>query len=111
MLHVFLAWLDLMGIPEEDRHYRLNIHESADVSEHERWWAHELGVPLASFGRATLKRHSPSTIRRNVGDHYHGCLVVSIRRSRRLYDTIDGGWRRIVDVARPRSTQSHDGPP
>jgi len=111
VLQVFLAWLDLVGVPEEDRQYRLNIHESADVRMHERWWADQLGIPLASFGRATLKRHTPATIRRNVGDHYHGCLVVSIRRSRQLYDKIDGGWRRIVDAARPRSTQSHDGPP
>jgi transposase len=101
VLRVFLSWLDLVGVAEEDRIYRLNIHESADVSSQESWWAQELGLSLASFARATLKRHNPATVRRNVGDDYHGCLVVSVRRSRGLYDQIDGAWRRIVeDTAR-----------
>jgi transcriptional regulator with XRE-family HTH domain len=98
-LRLFLAWLDLVGVPEEDRIYRLNIHESADVPTHERWWADALGLPLASFARATLKRHKPVTVRRNVGDSYHGCLVVSVRRSAALYDEIEGAWRRIVGDA------------
>lgn len=111
VLRVFLAWLDLMGVPEEERQYRLTIHESANVIANERWWADELQIPLASFARATLKRHNPVTIRLNVGEDYHGCLVVSVRRSRQLYDAIEGGWRRIVEAIQPACTQSHDGPP
>jgi hypothetical protein len=64
-----------------------------------------------SFARATLKRHNPKTVRRNVNEHYHGCLVVTVRQSGRLYDEVDGAWRRIVDGARSSCTQSDGGPP
>jgi transcriptional regulator with XRE-family HTH domain len=110
VLHVFLAWLDLIGVPESERTYRLNIHESADVEAQERWWADELGVPISSFCRATIKHHHPVTVRRNVGEDYHGCLVVSVARSRRIYDAIHGGWQRIVGEA-VRYTESDDSPP
>ena len=54
-LALFLAWLDLLEVPEEERSYRLNIHESAEVELHEDWWATTLGIPRASFARATLR--------------------------------------------------------
>jgi transcriptional regulator with XRE-family HTH domain len=96
VMKVFLSWLDLMGVPEDHRQYRLSIHESADVGAQEAWWAAALGIPPASFSCATLKRHRPTTVRLNVGDGYHGCLVVSVRRSRRLYDEIEGAWGAIA---------------
>ena len=111
VLRLFLSWLDLVGVAEADRTYRLNIHESADVDAHQQWWAKELGIPLASFARATLKRHNPKTVRRNLNEHYHGCLVVTVRRSGPLYDAIEGAWRRIVEHAQMSCTLSHDGPP
>lgn len=110
VLHTFLAWLDLVGVPEAARSYRLTIHESAHVTAQEAWWARELGIPLASFSRATLKRHNPATVRRNTGDSYHGCLVVTVQGSGALYDAIEGGWRRIVESAVSR-TDSGDSPP
>ena len=99
VLAVFLAWLDLMGVSEEDRHYRLSIHEDADVAVQEAWWAERLRIPLASFARATLKRHKPTTVRRNTGEDYHGCLVVSVLRSRKLYDVISGAWAALAAAA------------
>ena len=96
VIQLFLAWLDLVGISEADRQYRLTIHESADVRVHEQWWSDAMGIPLASFARATLKKHKPVTVRYNVGDSYHGCLVVTVRRSRELYDAIDGAWHALV---------------
>jgi transcriptional regulator with XRE-family HTH domain len=44
VLRVFLAWLDGLGVEEADRRYSLNIHETACVAEHERWWAEQLGL-------------------------------------------------------------------
>jgi hypothetical protein len=99
VLTVFLSWLDLMGIPEEDRHYRLSIHERSDVDVQENWWAERLRIPVASFARATLKRHKPTTLRRNTGEDYHGCLVISVLRSRKLYDLIAGAWAAVTAAA------------
>lgn len=98
VLALFLRWLDLLGVPEEDRTYRLNIHESAEVTTHERWWAERLGVPIANFARATIKRHKPTTVRRNTAEHYHGCLVIGVRRSSILYDCIEGWWSALIDA-------------
>ena len=93
---LFLSTLDLLDVLPEDRTYRLHIHESADPSVHERWWAERLDIPLAAFLRASLKRHNPVTVRRNVAEDYHGCLVVRVKRSSGLYDEIEGIWRVLV---------------
>ena len=100
VLRLFLDWLDLVGVPEADRVYRLNIHETADVARNERWWAQQLEVPLASFARATIKRHKPVTVRLNTGEHYHGCLVVSVAKSGRLYYSIEGWWGALTGADR-----------
>lgn len=93
VISTFLAWLDLLGVPEERRRYRLTIHESADVAAHERWWARKLQIPLASFARASLKKHNPKTVRHNIGADYHGCLIASVTSSGSLYYAIEGWWR------------------
>jgi len=99
VLSTFLAWLDLVGIPESDRRYHLQIHENFDVAEHEQWWADRLRIPASLFTKATLKRHNPKTIRRNTGDGYHGCLIVRVLRSGWLYYSIEGWWSAIVSGA------------
>jgi transposase-like protein len=108
VIQVFLAWLDIVGVPAEDRRYRLNIHETADVAMHEAWWAESLGLPDITFQRATLKRHNPAPRRLNVNSNYHGCLVVVVARSRALYDAIQGLWEAMVGGAgegyRPQPT-------
>lgn len=100
VVEVFLAALDALGVAAGDRTYRLHIHVSADPARHERWWAGRLGVPISSFLPATLKRHNPATVRHNVGDDYHGCLVVRVKRSSALYDQIEGLWRIIAGRTR-----------
>jgi transcriptional regulator with XRE-family HTH domain len=114
ILRIFLAWLDLVGIPEADRSYRLNIHETADVPGNEQWWARELDIPLASFARATIKRHNPTTVRKNSGESYHGCLVVTVARSGELYYSIEGWWRAFASGVEPlsmRHTEAAISPP
>jgi hypothetical protein len=108
VLRVFLAWLDLVGVTSDRRSYRLSIHESADVAASERWWSETLQIPITSFRRATLKRHNPVATRHNVVEGYHGCLTVSVGRSRALYDAIDGWWR---GVAAGVSIQEYDAVP
>lgn len=106
VLVVFLAWLDLLGVPETSRTYRLSIHETADVASHEEWWARELHLDRAAFHRASLKRHRPTTVRKNVNEGYHGCLVVRVARPAAVYDAIEGWWHRVVSASTQVREQS-----
>ncbi|MEV7532602.1 hypothetical protein ACIQNV_30985 [Streptomyces hydrogenans] len=96
MVRVFTAWLDLLDVPAERRTYSLMIHETADVPAAELYWAGLLDVDPARFGRTTLKRHNPKTVRKNTGADYRGCLVVRVLGSADLYRRIEGAWCGIV---------------
>ena len=50
-----------------------------------------MGVHVGVFRKPTIKRHNPRTLRKNVGEDYHGCLAVSVLRSSELYQKI-AGW-------------------
>ena len=72
------------------------IHETADIIGAERYWAERVGVDVTALGKTTLKRHSPKTIRKNVGEGYRGCLVVRVLGCADLYRRIEGWWYGIV---------------
>ncbi|WP_137988905.1 hypothetical protein [Streptomyces vilmorinianum] len=99
MIQIFVAWLDLLGVERARHTYHVMIHESADAAAAERHWAEIVGADIESFGKTTLKRHNPKTVRKNVGDEYHGCLVIHIRQSADLYRRIEGAWYGIVGAA------------
>lgn len=101
VIEVYLAWLRLLGIPEERWRLRVAIHESADVAAAERFWAGVAGIPVEAFQKPTIKRHDPKTVRKNVGDDYHGCLSVNVLDSADLYRRIDGWWSGIVVETQP----------
>ncbi|KAA6218046.1 hypothetical protein [Streptomyces filamentosus] len=96
MVRIFAAWLDLLEVPAERRTYHLMIHETADVTAAEHYWADLLDVPPARFGKTTLKRHNPKTVRKNTGPEYRGCLVMRVLGSADLYRRIEGSWYGIV---------------
>ncbi|MGW3148932.1 MULTISPECIES: hypothetical protein [Streptomyces] len=96
MIHVFLAWLDLLGIERERLRFSVMIHETADIAGAEQYWADLVGADRTSFNKTTLKRHNPKTVRKNVGDAYRGCLVVKVLKGADLYRRIEGSWYGIV---------------
>ncbi len=96
LIMVYLAWLRLLGVDRARLRFRVHIHESADVDQAQRFWADLVGVDVAELRRPTLKRHSPKTVRKNVGEDYRGCLVVNVLRSADLYRRIDGWWTGLV---------------
>ncbi|GAA2266824.1 hypothetical protein GCM10010145_36590 [Streptomyces ruber] len=98
----YLAWLDLLGVEENRLGYRVLIHESADVDAALRYWADVAAVDTAVFAKPTLKKHNPVTVRKNTGDDYHGCLVITVARSADLYNRIEGWWYGIVAQAKER---------
>ncbi|NWF28101.1 hypothetical protein HW130_17820 [Streptomyces sp. PKU-EA00015] len=99
MIQVFIAWLDLVGIERERLRFHVMIHESADVTAAEQYWANLIGAYPAAFGKTTLKRHNPTTVRKNTGEDYRGCLVIHVQRSADLYRRIEGWWCGIVGAA------------
>lgn len=102
VIRVYLAWLDLLGVSRERLRFRVLIHESADVDAAHRHWAGIAGVEASTFAKPTLKKHNPKTVRKNTGDDYHGCLVVTVARSAELYNRVEGWWSGIVAHAEAR---------
>ncbi len=96
MIRVFVAWLRLLAVPPEHLRYRVAIHETADVEGAVRYCADVVGVQPSTLLRPTIKRHKAKPGRRNVGDSYHGCLVIRVLQSAVLYQQIDGWWQGIA---------------
>ncbi|MGW7236887.1 hypothetical protein [Streptomyces sp. NPDC054804] len=99
MIRVYLAWLDLLEIEHERLRFNVMIHENADISGAERYWADLVGVDTSAFNKTTLKKHNPKTVRKNVGDSYRGCLVIKVLQGADLYRRIEGWWCGIVGAA------------
>ncbi|MFD8144894.1 hypothetical protein [Streptomyces sp. NPDC059708] len=99
VIRVFLAWLDLIGVERQRIRYRVMIHESADVAAAEEHWARTVGADLSQFAKTTLKKHTPKTVRKNVGENYRGCLVLYVSQSADIYRRIEGAWYGIVGAA------------
>ncbi|MGW4511074.1 hypothetical protein ACWEO4_03560 [Streptomyces sp. NPDC004393] len=102
VIRTYLAWLDLLEVDRKHLGFRVLIHESADVEAAQRHWAGIADVDVSVFAKPTLKKHNPKTVRKNTGDDYHGCLVVHVARSARLYNRIEGWWEGIVAQAQAR---------
>jgi transcriptional regulator with XRE-family HTH domain len=87
---LFLCFLEGQGWAPESLDYRVHIHETADAEAAGDWWAEQLKVPRELFRRPTIKKHNPETRRANVGEDYHGCLIITVPRSRELYWRVEG---------------------
>ncbi|MFI7281548.1 helix-turn-helix domain-containing protein [Micromonospora chersina] len=109
LLALFLRFLEVCGIDPTVPTYRVSIHESADAEAAVQWWAERLRLPPDRFRRSVLKRHNPTTGRRNTGDDYHGCLVITVPRSRALYWRIEGMIAELFRIADDTRTRN-DGP-
>lgn len=97
MIRVYLAWLRLLGVEDTYLRFTVTIHESADVADAERYWADLVGIEASALGKTTLKKHNPKTVRKNVGEEYHGCLTVRVLQGAALYRRIEGWWYGIVE--------------
>jgi transcriptional regulator with XRE-family HTH domain len=107
LIRFFLRFLDTVGIGREDLTYRVHIHETADVPGAEQFWQRVTQADPRQFRRTVLKTHNPRTVRANVGDDYHGCLRVEVRRSADLYRQIEGWTSSIMaDPEGPNALES-----
>ena len=91
LIQFFMRFLDATGTPRTDLAFRVFIHENADVESAQRFWMERHpGVTRGHFLTPALKRHNPKTVRKNVGENYHGCLRIDVRRGADLYRKIEG---------------------
>jgi transposase len=95
LIRFFLRFLDTAGVPRDDLILRVFIHENADAAAAQGFWLRLTGVQPNQFRSPYLKHHNPKTRRTNVGESYHGCLRIDVRRSRALYRKIEG-WAAAV---------------
>lgn len=97
----FLRFLDTAHVKFDDLIFRVYIHETADVEAAQRFWLELTGAQPSQFRPATVKRHNPRTVRRNLGEGYHGCLRVDVRRSSGLYRRIEGWTSAAIAASGP----------
>lgn len=90
LIRFFLRFLDVAGAPRASLRFRVYIHEKADVEAAQSFWQDVTGATADQFATPTLKRHNPVTVRKNVGDTYHGCLRIDVSQSADLYRKIEG---------------------
>lgn len=90
LIAFFLRFMDVAGVSRDDLVFRVYIHENADPEAAQTFWLAVTGTKPDQFRSPVLKHHNPKTIRTNVGDDYHGCLKVDVRRSAALYRRIEG---------------------
>jgi hypothetical protein len=100
LILLFVRFVESLGVDRSQLHYRISIHESADVDAATRWWSGVLGIPVECFHRPTLKKHNPATIRHNVEESYRGCLIIYVPKSRRMYWRIEGVMEGIARSGR-----------
>lgn len=96
VIRLFLAWLKLLGVSSDRLHYRVHIHESADVDAAEHYWADVVSVSRDAMAPTTLKRHNPRTSRKNTGQDYHGSLAIRVRKSATEYWRMSGLWTAVA---------------
>ena len=99
LIRFFLRFLKITGTPAENLAFRVYIHESADARSAELFWLKVTDAQPEQFLSPALKRHNPKTVRKNVGEDYHGCLRIEVRRSSDLYRKIEG-WAEAIMSAR-----------
>jgi hypothetical protein len=90
LIGFFLRFLEVAGVGLERLRLRVYIHETADVAAAEQFWLTVTGADPSQLARTVLKTHNPKTVRKNVGDDYHGCLRIDVLRSADLYRKIEG---------------------
>ena len=104
MIQLFLSWLRLFGITNDDLVFRISIHENADYARALEFWASEVGASPNVFRRSTLKKHNPRTVRKNSGSSYVGCLTINVRRSTEMYRWTTGWYEGIIKALGPGVT-------
>lgn len=98
MLVVFLAWLKVLGVAEENRVFELYVHTNRKGEElkFKQWWAKRLGIKVNDFFGVYYKHGKILTNRKNTTDLYHGLIRIRVRSSTSLHRQVNGWIEGIV---------------
>jgi transcriptional regulator with XRE-family HTH domain len=109
LIRFFLRFLDATGTTRTSLSFRIYIHENADADAAQRFWLEITEAMPDQFLTPVLKRHHPKTIRKKVGDDYHGCLRIDVYRGADLYRKIEGWAAASMAVRRATDRTEVDG--
>ena len=92
MIIVFLKWLQMLGIEEQDIYFELYVHRNRkDEAElFKKWWAKTVDIIPERMNRIYFKNGNPTTKRTNIGDLYHGLLRIRVKTSTSLNRQVNG---------------------
>lgn len=90
MILIFLKWLkNTFSVNNSNLVYELYIHETADIKKAQIYWSQILSMPIENM-RTYLKKNKIKTIRKNIGNDYHGLIRVKVNKSTNLNRKITG---------------------
>jgi transcriptional regulator with XRE-family HTH domain len=101
LIRFFLRFLDATGTARASLSFRIYIHENADADAAQRFWLEITEAMPEQFLTPTLKHHNPKTVRKKVGEDYHGCLRIDVHGGADLYRKIEGWAAGSMAVRRP----------
>jgi hypothetical protein len=98
MLALFLRWLKLLKISDDDLAFELYVHDNRkkDIPEFKKWWTEQLHIPIKKLSTVYFKRDKIKTNRTNTKDLYHGLIRIKVASSTVLNRKINGWISGIV---------------
>jgi hypothetical protein len=92
IIKVFLRFLrEICKIHENELHFEIYIHKTADHKIAQQWWSSELHIEIEKFRKIYFKKAPiKRSYRKNTGSDYHGQLRIKVRNSANLNRKITG---------------------
>lgn len=93
MVEIFLRWLKKsLKVSDDNIIFEIYIHESYKERKNDfiKYWSSKLKYSVSKFSRVYFKKNSIKIVRKNVGNSYHGQLVVRVRKSTDLNRKVSG---------------------
>lgn len=91
MIRLYLKWLQkICKVAIEDIKFEIYIHETGNIGTAKKYWANQLNLSVNEFQKIRLKKNKIKTLRKIIGENYHGLLRVTVRRSTILNRKITG---------------------
>lgn len=78
VIQLFIRWLHLLGLKNENIAIRIHLYPDSDVKEAEQFWLKKTGLPASSLQRSYIDARINKDRKRNK-THPHGTAHVTVR--------------------------------